>query len=842
MADSSADSYLRTQMAIGDRIARQAARIKKQSLQPRPPNSPGYKSSSNGPSLHSKIAEAIDRPGVTTSARPTTAGGTSTYHLSVTPITKGSIATAMVSGASRPGAAVAHQKYVEREGAAEDLASASVRSSIDIGAGQQQYLERTDAVEHGMTLASFGNIANSYEGRLEFWKAVEDHEYSPTSHLLRINPEHDLDFWKAVDTASLEAPGVLTSCDRSKRTEIRIKEAVAVDVIKFAKAHGAHINSKSAALAIEAGPGGRIQTRIIAELPHEIDAEARIEVARRFCEDRIANIEPNRDGRKMTLRYWAVIHAPDDHNDKRNNHLHVVFYERPTDRMIDPQTNEEKWDFTISRQKRDTKRTLRTIHEFEQSRSRLINNRNWVKEYRAHFATLVNAALEEAGVPRRIDPRSFEAMGIDATPIPRIAPKAYQKEKQGVATPAGDKTVTAQWDRERIRLATLFDHVAFDKDIVERFTKRITWMRKFFDPRAPDAGVAFVSWKNAFSKKQEMLAERAAVLYNYEKVRSRLTPPLDSRATSEIAETKALIDDMQKEALDPLNKGYRAAMFEERKALEALREFESNRRSKIDTTPTFLPRPLSSITSQWKKQIFDGISNGIAAIQQSGSFDAYLDSMNEPIDMSAAHPKAIQDLEELDKKIAEEKAAIEAMLRKGVRITDTSGWRVEGLNFINERLKDIEAERATTSPAPQATPQPAPRLTPEPIRFSEAAEATPAAVPARPTPESAKTAPAAPMESPPNDAPKPATPRDFGPRDPNLEPRASNIPATQQLDTNPATDADTSKPTAPSADGPVIDIDDRPKKKTKKHLKEKSADERRRVLISKQKGRSGPER
>ena len=833
----SVESNIRKELAMGDRIARQAARIKKQSLQPRPPNSPGSNSPSSGKSLASLISKAIDRPGVTSSARPTTADGTSTSHFSVTTITKGSIATVMMTGAARPGAGVAHQKYVEREGAAENIVSEFVQESMTIGSEQQQYLEREGAVEQGRSLASFGNIANSYEERLAFWKAVEDHEYSPKTHLLKLAPELDPDFWKAVDTISLEAPEILVNCDRSKRSEIRIKDADAVEIIKFAKAHVKKFNDKTSALTIDAGPGGRIQTRLIAELPHELDAEKRIEIARRFCEDRIANIDPDYEDGKRTLRYWAVIHAPDNHNDKRNNHLHVVFYERPTDRKIDKKDGKEKWDFTITEQYVNYRKTR--TKNLEKERCRIINNRNWVTESRAYFATLVNEALKDAGVSRRVDLRSYDAIGIDATPIPRIGPKAYQKEKRGIPTPAGDKTIAAQWDRDRARLAALYDRVAFDKEIAERFTKRIATMRKLVDPRVHEATTAFENWKDAFFKKRDMLAERAAVLHNYQKVRSHMTPPLDPRPVGVIAETKALIDDMQKETLAPYNKGYRAALVDERKALDALKELETNRRTKIDPTPivfpvlppaakvaiknvppkipeapalhakpaavkpiitpivaqatpaasvkqpapairqtqptaafrqsdhvkkgpTLAPPPLGprpafaqpnigiKITeppkappqpnvqqapkkeipaqSEWKKKIIQGLNATIQMFSVPGSLEAYMATMDQPFAPLVMNTKLIEDL---DKKIAEEKAAIETMLRNGLRIKDTTGFKKEGLDFINERLKVIEAEKAAEAVEVAPNKQPSPQPSPQPIKFSEAVEATRAAVQAQ---------------------------------------------------------------------------------------------------------------
>jgi len=137
--------------------------------------------------------------------------------------------------------------------------------------------------------------------------------------------------------------------------------------------------------------------------------------------------------------------------------MHVVFYERPTDKMLDPATGKMQWNFAIVTQERDSKRTLRTKRKEERRRSRVTNERKWTGESRAYFAQLVNAALEEAGVKRRIDPRRYTDMGIDEKPIPRMEPKAYQKEKQGEPTAAGDRTITAQWDRELKRISALYD-------------------------------------------------------------------------------------------------------------------------------------------------------------------------------------------------------------------------------------------------------------------------------------------------------------------------------------------------------------------------------------------------
>ena len=72
--------------------------------------------------------------------------------------------------------------------------------------------------------------------------------------------------------------------------------------------------------------GGRVQSRIVWELPHEASAQARHEMLRRFC----SRLEA------MGLPYWAVVHAPTKANDARNFHAHIVYNEAPAKRMLDP--------------------------------------------------------------------------------------------------------------------------------------------------------------------------------------------------------------------------------------------------------------------------------------------------------------------------------------------------------------------------------------------------------------------------------------------------------------------------------------------------------------------------
>ena len=102
------------------------------------------------------------------------------------------------AGLTKSGLAIAHQIYVERPHASEKLRTADgLSTNIEMTAlepdpewaalGGQQYIERPTAVEKaGDAIASFGNIANTYEQRLDFWRLVEETERPPKHHRTQV--------------------------------------------------------------------------------------------------------------------------------------------------------------------------------------------------------------------------------------------------------------------------------------------------------------------------------------------------------------------------------------------------------------------------------------------------------------------------------------------------------------------------------------------------------------------------------------------------------------------------------------------------------------------------------
>lgn len=385
--------------------------------------------------------------------RPLSRDGAVTCHFSQTSISKTSPILAMIRAASTGrrysgSGACAHVSYIERPGAAERLFLPQGRpvSGRD-GLQQQAYLERDGAVEadpdDSLALASFGTIGETPEVRMHFWDLVEETERSPQGDRVTIEPAQNPDWWAKARGAIDEAPETARTQLRAAGAgapapvELTLSTKDALALWRWAEGVGT-----GAPIKIVPGRGGRTQTRIIAELPHEVDSHARLAIVKAFTGKLAARGFP----------YWAVVHAPDANNDRRNVHVHVVYYDRPARRMPDPETSVATWDFAITQEKRRANRTKVLKRPYRQPKDRASHDRAWIKELRTHWGTCCNAVLTEAGIGKRYDLRSYATIGIDQVPGVHIPARQYNKERKGSLTEAGSDLARRQWQAEADRI------------------------------------------------------------------------------------------------------------------------------------------------------------------------------------------------------------------------------------------------------------------------------------------------------------------------------------------------------------------------------------------------------
>ena len=425
---------------------------------------------------------SLARPGKTT-VRPKSSSGKVSFHFSVTSVSKGGELADVLSGRKSPFSASSnaskHEKYVEREDAVERFYVATNTSvttpagpgiaSDPSALGMQNYIEDPEKVEvatnaaTGETvLSSFGNISRFSDERADFWQAVEDMEQNPAPPRVILNPNVAVDVWDRVrehmSAGNPTPPAVESALDTGKAINCVIDNREGIAILRLFRQCGLRdfVETQKAEEQLPVkfvlGKGGRVQTRLVVELPHEMDPAQRLTLAQQFCAPYEAQGTP----------YWAVIHAPNKHNDDRNFHLHINLSERPAKKILHPDTGLPCWDFEYVEHFKTERRQARTRRPFCQSKLKAINHRDWVRNERCRFANLANAHLAKAGIDKQLDPRSYEEMGIDKVASDRIAPAAFARERKGLATVAGIEVAQRQWAEQESAILTAAEKLACD--------------------------------------------------------------------------------------------------------------------------------------------------------------------------------------------------------------------------------------------------------------------------------------------------------------------------------------------------------------------------------------------
>jgi hypothetical protein len=438
--------------------------------------------------VHEAVGRAYDNPGIRFgdrskgSARPLSADGAQSFHFKHSYFSKTSPILELIE-AARGGRrytnsnATDHLLYIERDGAAEKVGKEKEYPGYDpdvefdglewdaagrSAKSQQDYLERLGTVErtplHDLSddeldkleYASFGNIGDTIEERRQFWNALERVEQDPQGDEVKIKFADYPEWWGLAIQNMKSAPTQLR-----KMLEAQAATGEPADFSKKLPTKAAlEIHNWVASLDPEApieivpGRGGRIQNRIIAELPFELEGRERVEIVRNFT-------------KKLTekrLPVWAVIHAPDDNNDERNYHVHVVYADRPAARMRDPKSPDgpEVWDFEIQDVKTYKSRNRRVFHPYIQNKLPEVSvgreSDTWVPILRERWKDVSNEVMEKAGVIKRYDARSYEAMGIQVDPLNHIPSKTFNRERKGELTADGVVLARRQWQVMQDRL------------------------------------------------------------------------------------------------------------------------------------------------------------------------------------------------------------------------------------------------------------------------------------------------------------------------------------------------------------------------------------------------------
>lgn len=340
------------------------------------------------------------------------------------------------------------------------------RGARAISADHTSYIERATAVpmQADGAAAILTNIALRQAERLHFWEQVEENEAKPSADHMSVDLARAPEFWARValdDRCPTALRKALRDPDPAARQQFvipsgremrRFLEGVPGWVGRRKKMKGETQAAYRKAVAegslakFHDGRGGRIQYRIIGELPNELSMGGRMRALRRIA----------REFEQRGLPFVLAMHAPDFQSDERQWHFHLDYYDRPC-RILDKEDIERasakgltpvetgvgQWDFAARFYK--GKRRDRTTRSFKQDKVKEVRGAGWIDHLRGRVAFAVNAELRREGQHPRFDPRSYDRMGIKAEPGEHMGVKLNAAEGKGEASDVGRANELKQW-------------------------------------------------------------------------------------------------------------------------------------------------------------------------------------------------------------------------------------------------------------------------------------------------------------------------------------------------------------------------------------------------------------
>ena len=528
------------------------------------------------------------------------ADGATSFHFSHEAISKTNHEKTTAKGTkNRKGAAKDHAKYIERDGAvakadaddldkiekelqdiaktdpelAERLGLAKEKDNAEktaealgVGALAGIYIEREEALAHddNGSAVLFTNISEDPKERRDFWQEVEKREANPSEDRMRILIRGNEEFWKKV-AEDEDCPKILQQSIESGNAdqEVIVRTGDNEEVRKLMSRYGWRPREKrpddetdeqkaareereaetSFGARFEDGRGGRVQFRVVGELPYDVDPEARVRILKGFAEE----------FEKRKLPYIAVMHSPDHTNDDRNWHFHLVYHDRPVsrftgkteDHMWDlpddagskkarqheiltstigaPELEEHKgkWDFMVPWTYRKADRHTKTTYPFTQDKDREVTRRPFIPSLRKKLAELTNRELEAASKDRRLDPRKYSEMGIHKRPDVHLGTQAARLESLGVPTEAGVFNEENQWEYIRENLEN--KRIKTEREIERKLGdwKKSLAVADVTDGERDHAEREMIRWEQEARKASEHRAIALNLQEHYDRLQSR---------------------------------------------------------------------------------------------------------------------------------------------------------------------------------------------------------------------------------------------------------------------------------------------------------------------------------
>ena len=216
-------------------------------------------------------------------------------------------------------------------------------------------------------------------------------------------------------------------------------------------------------------------------LQNELSREENIALARQFVQEHFVS--------KGMIADLAV-HEPDKENGIPNPHFHVLTTMRP----LNPDGtwgNKQRREYALD-DNGERIRDEKGDYVFNAVHTTDWHEPETLEHWREAWCQMVNAEFEWKGISARIDPRSYEAQGIEQIPTVHEGPLVQKMEKRGIRTQKGDLN---RWIRATNRLIASIKKKL--KSLVEWIAAVKEELAKAKEPDLADLLIQYHDMRNA---------------------------------------------------------------------------------------------------------------------------------------------------------------------------------------------------------------------------------------------------------------------------------------------------------------------------------------------------------
>ena len=411
--------------------------------------------------------------------RPPGRDGAVAFHLTCYAVSNKAVPTVggvpYFPNGKRPPQPDRFEAYLGRAHAAEVISPADFAGYLE-RPGSEDLLAAGSKVAFATSSALLSNISSDPKERERYWRLVGEFAKKPRLHALLFHADRCPEFWAALDPSAELPPKLFEHLLRIKAQaeahfgceETRYRRFAAEPLEVTADEAGEYLlavrqtGRSLQPVTFRSGPAGRTQYRMEIELPHNLSGVARHWVVLRFC--RLLS--------SLGLMWTAAPHRPGDHGDRRNNHFHVIWHDRPAKLMrvaadVPLRTKENllgppgsptihEWDFAVAVPGRHKKNANRRTYPFRQKKIERVSQNSrrtgieesgqafkmWLREC---YADIVNEALRVCGSRRRFDPRRFNERQLNWVATKHLGNNMAALEADGVPTALGVRNALSRW-------------------------------------------------------------------------------------------------------------------------------------------------------------------------------------------------------------------------------------------------------------------------------------------------------------------------------------------------------------------------------------------------------------